>query len=154
MHMIAERGETANRRIGWSKHAIWLGPVITLIGAVSYFLYFVQFPTLRDTALLNLALVLVGLVLAGYGGCQLGRQRGRWLVKVVAATGFLASLAIASLFCFYLFVFSYQLPAATGAPAVDVSAPDFALPEQHGELVRLADFRGRKLVLVFYRGHW
>jgi len=140
--------------MGWSKHAIWLGPVITLIGAVSYFLYFVQFPTLRDTALLNLPLVFFGLVLAGYGGWQLGRLRGRWLVKVLAAIGFLASLAIAGLFSFYLFVFSYQLPTATGTPTVGVLAPDFALPDQHGEPVRRADFRGKKLVLVFYRGHW
>jgi len=29
-------------------------------------------------------------------------------------------------------------------------APDFALPDQHGETVRLADFAGRKLVLYFY----
>jgi peroxiredoxin Q/BCP len=29
-------------------------------------------------------------------------------------------------------------------------APEFALPDQNGELVRLSDFRGRKLLLYFY----
>jgi len=30
-------------------------------------------------------------------------------------------------------------------------APDFALPDQHGETVRLSDFRGKKsVVLAFY----
>ena len=29
-------------------------------------------------------------------------------------------------------------------------APDFALPNQHGELVRLSDYRGRKVLLFAY----
>jgi peroxiredoxin Q/BCP len=35
-------------------------------------------------------------------------------------------------------------------PAVGDRAPDFALLDQHGETVRLADFRGRKLLVYFY----
>ncbi|GHE45228.1 peroxiredoxin [Streptosporangium violaceochromogenes] len=36
--------------------------------------------------------------------------------------------------------------------AVEVGspAPDFALKDQHGALVRLSDYRGRKVVLIFY----
>jgi peroxiredoxin len=31
------------------------------------------------------------------------------------------------------------------------SAPDFALPDQHGTMVKLSDFRGKKnVVLAFY----
>ncbi len=29
-------------------------------------------------------------------------------------------------------------------------APDFSLPDQHENTVRLADYRGRKLLLYFY----
>ena len=29
-------------------------------------------------------------------------------------------------------------------------APDFALPDQGGQTVRLSDYRGRRLVLFFY----
>ena len=38
--------------------------------------------------------------------------------------------------------------------AVGDLLPDFALPDQTGTVVRLGDFRGRPLLLVFYRGHW
>jgi peroxiredoxin len=35
---------------------------------------------------------------------------------------------------------------------VGASAPDFELPDQDGEQVTLADFSGRKLLIVFYPG--
>jgi thioredoxin-dependent peroxiredoxin len=35
-------------------------------------------------------------------------------------------------------------------PAVGDQAPDFALLDQHGETVRLEDYRGRKLLVYFY----
>ena len=36
------------------------------------------------------------------------------------------------------------------APAIGEKAPDFALPRDGGSTVKLADFKGRKLVLYFY----
>ena len=35
-------------------------------------------------------------------------------------------------------------------PAVGDLAPDFELPDERGQTVRLADFRGRRVVLYFY----
>jgi peroxiredoxin Q/BCP len=29
-------------------------------------------------------------------------------------------------------------------------APDFALPDENGELVKLSEFKGRRLVVFFY----
>ena len=44
---------------------------------------------------------------------------------------------------------SWAVPA--GSPEVGAQAPAFELRSQHGELVRLSDFRGRRnVVLVFY----
>jgi peroxiredoxin len=46
--------------------------------------------------------------------------------------------------------------AATGyRVAIGTSAPDFALPDQTGQLVRLSDFRHhRHVLLIFVRGDW
>lgn len=33
-------------------------------------------------------------------------------------------------------------------------APDFEVDGLDGETLRLADHRGRSVVLLFYRGHW
>jgi cytochrome oxidase Cu insertion factor (SCO1/SenC/PrrC family) len=46
-----------------------------------------------------------------------------------------------------------RVPPADG-PAVAAAAPDFTAIDQTGRTVRLADFRGSPLLLVFYRGHW
>src|SRR5574341_2329492 len=40
---------------------------------------------------------------------------------------------------------SSATPLAIGQPA-----PDFSLPDDRGNLIRLADFRGKKVVLYFY----
>jgi cytochrome oxidase Cu insertion factor (SCO1/SenC/PrrC family) len=38
---------------------------------------------------------------------------------------------------------------------VGQAAPDFALENVEGKAINLADFRGKKaVVLVFYRGYW
>jgi peroxiredoxin len=54
----------------------------------------------------------------------------------------------------------YRQAPGMDAPAVSTPleagtpAPDFALPDAAGRLVRLADFRGRRVVLVFYPLDW
>lgn len=43
-----------------------------------------------------------------------------------------------------------QAPGAAAVPAVGEPAPDFELVNQFGEPVRLSEFRGRNVVIVFY----
>lgn len=140
--------------VRWPKHAVWIGLVVTLAGALSYFLYFFQFPDLRDFPVVNLPLVVGGLLLTVVGCWRMFRQQGRAWGKALAAIGLLLALGVAGLFNFYVFVYSYQLPASADAPASQAKAPDFALSDQAGNTVRLSDYRGKKLVMVFYRGHW
>jgi hypothetical protein len=127
-------------------HAAWLGPLIALVGLVTYFGVAVRFPDLRDSAIVNLLLVALGTAIALWG---LLRRRNwkSWL-------GLAAASAMSALFFSFVFVLSNQIPAAEGAPAVGLQAPPLELPDQTGRMVSLDDLQGQRVVLVFYRGYW
>jgi peroxiredoxin len=44
--------------------------------------------------------------------------------------------------------------AQNGALPIGTPAPDFALPDPNGQLVRLSDYRGKPVVLIFYPLDW
>ncbi len=138
----------------WPKHAVWLGLVTTIAGTISYFLYFAQFPSLRDFPIVNLPIVMLGLVLSGLGWWKILQKRGNKIVKMMATAGFLMGLGVAGLFNVYIFGMSYDLPTAATAPSAQEVAPDFTLSDHTDSLVSLSDYRGKKVVLVFYRGYW
>jgi hypothetical protein len=132
------------------------GILLGVGGVVSYFALVLRHdPRLRwmlDIPLLNLALVVAGLLLSLVGVRQALRRRrtGQLWAPLLALLNF----GLAGAFGWYLFAFSYHLPPATGAPAVGTPAPDFELLDEHGSPVRLSSFRGRGVVLLFYRGFW
>ena len=48
-----------------------------------------------------------------------------------------------------------DLPALdTGRVSLGDVAPDFTLDSRTGDRTTLSELRGRRIVLVFYRGHW
>ena len=127
-------------------HAAWIGPLVALTGLVTYFTVAVRFPDLRDSAIVNLVLVIGGVAIAAWG---LLRRRN-WKSWI----GFGAAAFFASLFCAYIFVLSNQLPPPDNAVAVGTTAPPLELPDQTGRVVSLEDFRGERVLVVFYRGFW
>ncbi|MBI3949317.1 MAG: redoxin domain-containing protein [Acidobacteria bacterium] len=46
------------------------------------------------------------------------------------------------------------MPAPTSTVLSLTVAPDFTLMDQRGQPVRLSDYRGKKVVIAFYRGYW
>jgi hypothetical protein len=126
-------------------HIGWMGPLVAVIGLLSYFTLAVKVPSLRDTAWLNLLLVTAGLALSVLALVR-ARSWSRW--AGVAVSG----LAVVALFG-YVFGLSATVPDSAGAVAVGDSAPPLSLPDQNGQLADLGDLPGR-VVVVFYRGFW
>jgi hypothetical protein len=85
------------------------------------------------------------------GGLGVARARGRrwpaWL-----ALGLASLLLVAG--TWFNFVVA-SVPVTSTALRLGERPPDFTLPDATGRPVTLADYRGRKpVVLVFYRGYW
>jgi len=144
------RAALAHRR----NHAIWVGPALTFAGAVSYFTVFARYAVTRDFPWVNLPLVLAGLAVSAIGAWRAFGGSGVYRGKRLATVGLVFSLLLTSLFAFYIFDFSYRLPGPTAASLKLDEIGDFQLPDQHGRAFRLNELRGRKVVLVFYRGFW
>ena len=51
-------------------------------------------------------------------------------------------------------VWKMKLPKPQIASAAGQPAPDFTLADQSGQLFHLADQRGHRALLIFYRGYW
>ena len=126
--------------------AAWVGPLVALIGLVTYFTVAVRFPDLRDSAIVNLLLVIGGAAIAVWG---LVRKRN-WKSWI----GFGVASFFSLLFCWYIFVYSSDLPAPDTAPAVGAAAPPLELPDQSGRMLSLASYSGQRVLVVFYRGYW
>ncbi len=134
-------------------HLIWIGPLVSIFGAVSYFMFFARFASLRDFPWLNLPLVILGACLGGTAVWRAYRNSSVYRGKLLAPLSFALSLFLAGLFATYIFSISYGLPASDKARNLS-EAPDFTLSSMTGESVRLSDFRGRKVAVIFYRGFW
>jgi hypothetical protein len=125
---------------------VWLGPLVGAVGLISYFAVAARYPALRDVPWLNLPMAALGVGLSCHA---LWRRRSLWTIG-----GLALSAACAALLAGYVFVLSSWLPAGDRVVRVGAPAPRFALPDHEGRLVRLEEFSGRPLVVVFYRGFW
>jgi hypothetical protein len=101
---------------------------------------------------LNILMVAAGLLLSVLGVIRtFQRTRGGKLSAPILGV---LNFAMSGFLVWHLFVASYHLPPAARAPVIGSSAPDFELKDERGKLVRLSSFRGRNVVLLFYRGFW
>lgn len=127
------------------------GTLLVLAGIVGYFIAVLRWgarlPWVRNDAVPNWLLVVSGLILASVALSRAARGR-----RLLASSLLGVNVLLAVWFAGMLYVFSV-VPPATG-PAIGKPAPAFALADQAGKIVRLEDFRGSPLLLVFYRGHW
>jgi len=144
-------GSPGGRR---GNHALWIGPLVTLAGLISYFLVFARWPVLRDFPWVNLPVVLAGAAVSVVGFWRAFFRSALWRGKVLGTLGLVFSLLAAGLFNGYVFVLSSMLPETTRVTSDLEYAPEIALPDQQGRLVSLTDLRGRKVIVTFFRGFW
>ena len=153
--------------------AVWTGASLVFLGVVSYPLFFVRFPGLRDFPWANLPMIALGLVLIALGLVRAFRHADLFRGKLFGSVlGVLAS-TLSGLFLYGIFIGArHVLPASHGAPQVGQMAPDFTLPDSQKHPVSLtgalnAPFNPESttraaagaaktagVLLIFYRGYW
>jgi hypothetical protein len=128
----------------------YAGLALVLTGVLGYFAVVLLLPAwvpfVRNHAVPNWLLVMAGLGLSMFAVRR--AAPGAWTPRVLLGV----NTSLAAMFAAFLYVM-LSVPAARG-PAIGAAAPDFALVDQTGKTVRLSDYRGSPLLLVFYRGHW
>ena len=130
------------------------GFAITFAGAVTYFTVFARVAALRDFPWLNLPLAAAGVAIALFAATQAFRRPVGVGAKIASSTLATLSVLLAGLFATYLFWISYQIPDPTETAATISIAPETTLLAPDGSPVSLGEFRGKKVLVVFYRGFW
>ena len=125
------------------------GLALGLLGAGGYFVLALhlgpRLPALRNGAAPSWILIALGIAVSVMALVRATRRRVSGLLLGL-------NVAVAAAFAAMLYVVTV-VPRVAGPP-VGAPAPSFALVDQGGRTVRLEDFRGAPLLLVFYRGHW
>jgi hypothetical protein len=152
--------------------SVGLGLALVLAGIVSYPLFFIRYPTLRDFPWVNLPVMALGLVLVGVGIARAFRRPDLYRGKIFGSILGALALALAGFFCYEIFVMARQLPVSHGAPQVGQRAPDFTLPDSRNSPVNLSGVvnspfapdgaigpaiganQTAGVLLIFYRGYW
>jgi hypothetical protein len=144
---------------------VWAGSVVSIGSLVSYYLFFLRFPFVRDAPWLIFLLFFVGLGMSLAGLKRAFREPQVYRGKIIGTLCVALSLILGGLFAFGIFYYVRQLPASKGAPQVGQKAPDFTLPDQDGNPVTLSKLldspsgaegtdKAQAAVLIFYRGYW
>jgi hypothetical protein len=128
----------------------WLAllSVLVAIGAATGYVLLIGVPLVRNHPE---AYVIAFAVATALAGLAVARARARrWPAWLALRLTSLLLVAGAST----NFIFA-RVPDTPTALRVGERPPDFTLPDATGRPVTLADYRGRKpVVLVFYRGYW
>ena len=143
----AEITTPAARKAG--KFACWAGNILSLVAVASYFTIVPRWPDLRDSGLPNMLAAAGGFVLSLAGFLRIRRGCSRWW-----ALGPGLAFLVTAFLGFYIYHLSYQLPPADGVIPVGSRAPAFRLRDQDDRERSIEDWAGRRVVLVFFRGHW
>jgi len=129
----------ANRPGAWH---IWLALAVAIAGPIVYTLCLGQ-PFIRTSG----APIWIGVGIGAGWALKLAKTHRRWWMWTVSGMICLAGIGL-------LVGFNMPLPTPKDFTTLAV-APDFTLPDEHGQPVSLkAELTRGPVHLVFYRGHW
>jgi hypothetical protein len=153
--------------------AVWIGAALVFLGVISYPLFFVRFPALRDFPWANLPMIALGLALIAWGLVRAFRHADVFRGKIFGSVFAVLALALSGLFVYGIFIGArHVLPASHGAPQVGQMAPDFTLLDSRNHPVSLTGAlnstftsesttgaatgaaKAAGVILIFYRGYW
>src|SRR5262249_30217452 len=118
--------------------AVWAGASLVCLGVISYPLYFVRFPALRDFPWANLPMLTLGLMLIALGLMRAFRNADQFRGKIFGSVFAVLALALSGFFLYGIFIGArHVLPPSIGAPQVGQVAPDFTLPDSRSHPVSL-----------------
>ena len=147
---LAPFGGRARRPRGWYTRRVdalrtLLAPLLALVGVAAYFIVTTRLGVYQRVPWQSLALLGAAAVL---GAVRLARAPG--LGSGLAAA---FSVAVLGLSLWYLFAYSMYGPREQ-RPGVGDRFPDFTLADSTGAQFQLGALRGRRVLLLFYRGDW
>lgn len=136
----------------WWRQMFWIAPLLAAIGFFSYYLFFAQYPALRDFPWLNLPLLILAVALSLLGTAKTWFVSRPWR-KIANGLAFSFSGSLLALFVFYVFILSYQMPEGKGLAAVE-KLPEVSLVNASGEATSPIPPKGKKALITFIRGYW
>jgi hypothetical protein len=141
---------------------LWLGLLITVLGALSNWLYFLALPGQEVFPWINVLVPAAGLVVLLVGTRRAFVNPQTYGGKLLAPALVILSAVVFAVSAWGLH-HARDLPAASGAPRVGEKAPDFTLANANGQATSLSRLLTesmsnsappKALLLVFYRGYW
>jgi hypothetical protein len=122
-----------------------LGPILVIAGFALYMATNTQLGRFRRIPWEFLAVSASGVL----------HSLGYFVIHPALSTGIAAAISVAlgGALAWFFFVFS-MYGSREARPRVGDRFPDFSLPASDGGVFDLAAARGRRILLIFYRGSW
>ncbi len=130
---------------------LWVAPLLGAFGFLSYWGFFAQWAFFRDTAWLNLLILVVAFAISLQVLFSVWSGGGWRRITAVGGTALCAAFSFGLIY--YCFVLSYELPAAHLAADQGQGLPAITLTAHNGNQVDLAA-ADKPTIVVFYRGFW